>query len=79
MDTLRKSQFVHASLQATFQEIFDAKSQNVIELHAGLVEYTDPHETSNHGITFEKAFGLFLVEGQQLTVESISSTLVDGL
>ena len=67
VDRLGKTELVHARLQTTFQEIFDLKGQHVIELHAGLVEHTDTHETANERIAFEETLGILLVEGKKLT------------
>jgi hypothetical protein len=64
---LGKTKLVDTGLEAALQEIFDLKSQDVIELHAGLVQDTDTHETANEGISFEETLGVLLVEGEQLT------------
>lgn len=48
---LGESELEDLSLQATFQEIFDFKTQNVIELHAGFVQHSDTNETTQQGIT----------------------------
>jgi hypothetical protein len=55
-------------LQAALQEILNLQGQHVIELHAGLVEDTNTHETANEGVTFEEALRVLLVESEQLTV-----------
>lgn len=68
VDGLGKAELVDAGLQAALQEILDLKSQDVIELHAGLVEDTDTDETANEGIAFEQTLGVLLVEGKKLTV-----------
>jgi hypothetical protein len=68
MDALGETELVHTSLKATFQEVFDLQGEHVIELHAGFVEDTDTDETANEGIAFEEALGVFLVEGEQLTI-----------
>lgn len=64
---LSKAKLVDASLKTALQEIFHLKGQNVIELHAGLVEDTDANETANQSITLEKALRVLLVQGQKLT------------
>ena len=53
VDGLGKTELVDASLEPAFQEVFDAKSQDVIELHARLVEHADTNKTANQGIAFE--------------------------
>lgn len=68
VDGLGKTKLVDASLEAALQEILDLQGQDVIELHAGLVEDTDTHETANEGIAFEETLGVLLVEGKKLTV-----------
>jgi hypothetical protein len=65
---LGKAKLVDASLKTALQEILDLKGQNVIELHAGLVENTDANETANQSVTLEKALWVLLVQGQKLTV-----------
>lgn len=68
VDRLGKAELVDASLKTTLHEIFDLEGQDVIELHAGLVEHTDTHETANEGISFEQTSGFLLVEGKKLTI-----------
>lgn len=67
VDRLGKTQLVDASLKAALHEIFDLEGKDVIELHAGLVEHTDTHETANEGIAFEQTLGILLVQGKKLT------------
>lgn len=67
VDGLGETELVDASLEAALKEILDLQGQDVIELHAGLVEDTDAHETANEGIAFEETLGVLLVEGQKLT------------
>lgn len=68
VDGLGKAELVDASLKAALQEILDLEGQDVIELHAGLVEDTDTDETANEGIAFEETLGVLLLEGKKLTV-----------
>jgi len=68
VDGLGETELVDAGLQTTLQEILNLQGQDVIELHAGLVEDTDTDETANQGVTFEETLGVLLVEGEQLTV-----------
>ena len=67
MDGLGKTELVDAGLKTTLQEILDLKSQDVIELHAGLVEHTDTYETANESVTLKETLGVLLVKGQERT------------
>jgi hypothetical protein len=67
VDGLGKTELVDTSLEAALQEILDLQGQDVIELHAGLVEDTDTDETANEGIAFKETLGVLLVEGKKLT------------
>lgn len=67
VDRLGKTELVDTGLQAALQEILNLQGQDVIELHARLVEDTDTDKTSNQGIAFEKSLGVLLVEGKKLT------------
>lgn len=68
VDGLGKAKLVDASLKTALQEILDLEGQNVIELHAGLVEDADANETADQSVTLEKALRVLLVQGQKLTV-----------
>ena len=68
VDGLGQTELVDTGLEATLQEILDLQGQDVIELHAGLVEHTDTHQTANEGIAFEETLGVLLVEGKQFTI-----------
>ena len=68
VDGLSETELVDTGLQTTLQEVLDVQGQDVIELHAGFVEHTDTHQTANQGITFEETLGVFLVEGEKLTI-----------
>lgn len=67
VDGLGKTELVDTGLQAALQEILNLQGQDVIELHARLVEDTDTDETANQGIAFEKSLGVLLIEGKKLT------------
>ena len=73
VDRLGETELVDAGLEAALQEVFNLKGQHVIELHAGLVEHTDTHQTANEGIAFEQTLGVLLVEGEQLTGGELAS------
>jgi len=72
VDRLGETKLVDASLQTALQEILDLEGQDVIELHAGLVEDTDADKTANEGISFEKTLGVLLVKSKKLTVEELA-------
>ena len=67
VDGLGKAELVHAGLETALQEVLDLEGQDVIELHARLVEDTDTDETADKGVTLEKALGVLLVKGQERT------------
>jgi len=71
VDGLGKTELVDASLQAALQEILDLEGQDVIELHAGLIEHTDTDQTTDQGVTLEQALGVLLVESKKLTVVDV--------
>lgn len=52
VDALGKSQLEDLSLQPPLQEVLDFEAQDVIEFHLTLVQHTDPHQTSEQGITW---------------------------
>ena len=76
VDGLGETELVDTSLETTLQEVLDLEGQDVIELHAGLVEHTDTHETANQGVTLEETLGVLLVHGEELTKEWV---LVEAL
>ena len=67
VDGLGKAELVDTSLKTTLQKVLDFQGQDVIELHAGLVEHTDTNQTANEGVSFEETLGVFLVKGKELT------------
>jgi hypothetical protein len=67
MNTLCQTALEHLCLQPPLQEIFDLEGQHVIETHAGFIEHTNAHETTNHSVTLEETFGVLRVEFEQLT------------
>lgn len=70
VDGLGEAKLVDAGLQTTLQEILNVEGQDVIELHAGLIEHTDADQTANQSVTFEQTLGVLLVESEQLTIEA---------
>ena len=79
VDRLGETKLVDTGLESSFQEIFDAKGQHVIELHAGFVKDTDSDETTDEGIAFEESFGVFLFECEQLSGDIISVSSLSAL
>lgn len=79
VDGLGETKLVDASLQTTLQEVLNLQGQDVIELHAGLVEHTDTHQTANEGIAFEETLGVLLVEGKKLTMKLSAGVLARRL
>lgn len=68
VDRLGETELVDTGLETTLKEILDLEGQDVIELHAALIEHTDTNETANQGVSLEQTLGVLLVEGEQLTV-----------
>lgn len=69
VDGLGETELVDTGLETALQEILNLQGQDVIELHAGLVEHTDTDETANEGISFEETLGVLLVESKKLTTQ----------
>jgi len=67
MDRLGETELVDTGLKTALHEILELQGQDVIELHARLVEHTDTDETANERISFEETLGVLLVEGKKLT------------
>ena len=67
VDRLGKAKLVDAGLETALKEILDLQGQDVIELHAGLIEHTDTHKTTDQGVTLEQTLGVLLIESEQLT------------
>ena len=67
VDGLGETELVDTGLQTTLQEVLNVQGQDVIELHARLVEDTNTDQTANQGITFEETLGVLLVESEELT------------
>ena len=69
VDGLSETKLVDAGLKTTLQEILNLQGQDVIQLHAGLIEDTDTNKTTDQGVTFEESLGVLLVKGEQLTAD----------
>lgn len=68
VDRLGETELVNAGLKTTLQEILNLQGQDVIELHARLVENTNANETANESITLEETLWVLLVESEKLTI-----------
>ena len=77
VDALCETKLVNAGLEAPLQEILNLKGEHVIEFHAGFIKHTNTDETTNEGIAFEEALGVFLVESKKLTDYSVSESWHD--
>jgi hypothetical protein len=77
VDRLGKTELEDLGLETTFQEIFNLETQDVIELHAGLIEHTNADKTTNESITLEKTTGILLIELKKLT--SSTTDLGEGV
>jgi hypothetical protein len=69
VDRLGETELVDAGLETALEEVLDLKGQDVIELHAGLVEDTDTDQTADKSVTLEEALGVLLVERQERTAQ----------
>lgn len=67
MVRLGESKLEHLRLETTFQKVLHFQAENVIELHARLIQHTDAHETTKKCISLEQALLVLLLEGEQLT------------
>jgi hypothetical protein len=79
VDRLGKAKLVDAGLETALKEILDTEGQDVIELHAGLIEHTNADQTANQSVTFEQTLGVLLVEGEQLTNSRVGLVHVPAL
>jgi hypothetical protein len=77
VDGLGKTELEDLSLETTFQEILNLKTQDVIELHAGLIEHTNADKTTDKSVTLEKTTGILLIELKELT--SSTTDLGEGV
>jgi len=67
MDRLGEAKFEDLRLQTAFEEIFDAKTQNVIEFHLRLIQDADSNQTTEESVTFEQSSRVLLLEREQDT------------
>lgn len=78
VNRLGETELVDTGLETALKEILDLQGQDVIELHAGLIEHTDTDETTNQGVSLEQTLGVLLVEGEQLTVRLLEDDAQAG-
>ena len=71
VDGLGETELVDAGLETALQEVLNLEGQDVIELHAGLVEDTDTDQTANESIALEETLGVLLVKSEELTVGGV--------
>lgn len=60
------------SLEPTLKEVFGAQRQDVVQLHARLVEHSKSNKSTNQCITFKEAFRVFFVKGKKQPMIKIS-------
>lgn len=72
VDRLGEAELVDEGLEAALKEVLGLQGQDVIELHARLVEHTDTDQTANQGVALEETLGVLLVESEQLTGVKVS-------
>ena len=51
MSSLLITKFENLRLQTSFEEIFDAETQNVIEFHLRLIQDADSNQTAEESVT----------------------------
>jgi len=54
VDTLGQSQLEDLCLQTAFQEVFKTQTEDVIELHLGLIEHSNTDQSTKQSITCSK-------------------------
>ncbi len=54
VDALGQPQFEDLGLQTTLHEVLNFQTQHVIQLHLGLLQYTNTHQTTQQGITWSQ-------------------------
>lgn len=64
---LGQTKLEHLGLETSLQEILNAKSKHIIELHAVLVKHTDTNQTSNQSVTLKQTLGVLLISGKKVT------------
>jgi len=77
VDGLGKTELEDLGLETTFQEVLNLETQDVIELHTGLIEHTNTNKTTDKSITLKETTGVLLVKLQKLT--SSTTNLGEGV
>lgn len=72
MDALGKSQLEDLSLQPPLQEILHFEAQDVIEFHLTLIQHTDPHQTSEQGVTWTISHTAYVKMSEDAHIEYIT-------
>jgi len=67
VDGLCQARLEDLGLQSPLQEILNLECKHVIEPHAGLIEHTNAHKTTDKGVTLEKPLGVLVIELEELT------------
>jgi hypothetical protein len=67
VNAFRQAELEDLSLETSLQEVFDFQSQHVIQSHTAFVQHTNPYETTDESIAFEKTLRIFGVELKELT------------
>lgn len=67
VDRLGKTGLEDLGLETALQEVLELEGEHVIETHAGLVEHTNAHQTTDNGVTLEETLGVLFVKLEQLT------------
>lgn len=52
VDALGQSELENLSLKPPLQEVLNLQTQDIIQLHLGLIQHTDTHQTPEQGITY---------------------------
>jgi hypothetical protein len=67
MDGLCKSELEDLGLEATFQKVLNLEAENVIKLHASLIENSNTYETTEERIALEQSTGVLILKGEEVT------------
>ena len=67
MERLGELLLCNKCLESSLQELFNSKSEDVIELSLFVTEETELHNSSDKGITLKKSSWIILVQGHELS------------
>merc|ERR1719474_872892 len=65
VNTLGESKLKHLSLEAPLQKVLNLQTEHVIKLHAGLIQHTDTHKTTQKGVSLKQSPVILLLESEQ--------------